>query len=113
VVPQNDRDLADFYRSLDILVAPGTVQHGAPHYPVLEAGACGVSVVSTGYMGATPESSWITLNKNVESIVDSILDVVSNDSKRIKKRRAFLAVVRDFSWEKVSGKMLEIFQQKI
>jgi len=37
VVPGNDTELADYYRSVDILIAPGTVQHGAPHYPVMEA----------------------------------------------------------------------------
>lgn len=35
IVPKNDQELADYYRRLDILVAPGTVQHGAAHYPVL------------------------------------------------------------------------------
>lgn len=52
VVPGSDEELAQFYRSLDILVAPGKVQHGAFHYPVMEAMACGVPVVTTGYAPA-------------------------------------------------------------
>lgn len=112
VVPKNDQELADYYRSLDILVAPGTVQHGAPHYPVLEAGACGVAVVTTGYMGATPETAWIVLNRDVESIVDTIIEIASDDNQRIKKRTKFLNETQHFSWKDVSGKMLKIFEQK-
>lgn len=111
VVPKNDQELADYYRSLDILVAPGTVQHGAPHYPVLEAGACGVAVVTTGYMGATPDTAWIVRNKDVESIVDSILDISSGENNRIAKIDKFSLKTKNFSWEYVSGKMLKIFEQ--
>lgn len=112
IVPKNDQELANYYRSLDILIAPGTVQHGAPHYPVLEAGACGVAVITTGYMGASPETAWIVQNKDVNSIVDSIFQVASDDNQRIRKIATFLSVAQEFSWEYVSGKMLKIFQQK-
>ncbi len=108
-IPKNDIELANFYRSLDILVAPGTVQHGAPHYPVLEAGACGVAVVTTGYMGATPDTAWIVPNKNVDSIVSAITDIMTNDGQRTKKTTAFLKVTQDFSWPKVAKKMLGLF----
>lgn len=111
VVPKNDKELADYYRSLDILVAPGTVQHGAPHYPVLEAGACGVAVVTTGYMGATPETAWIVRNKDVEAIVESIVEIVSDDDQRIEKRAKFLNETKHYSWEHVSGKMRRLFEQ--
>lgn len=112
VVPKNDEELANYYRSLDILIAPGTVQHGAPHYPVLEAGACGVAVITTGYMGASPKTAWIVKNKDVISIVDSISQIVCDDNERIKRTAAFLNVTQEFSWEYVSEKMLKIFKQK-
>ncbi len=113
VVPKNDQELADYYRSLDVLVAPGTVQHGAPHYPVLEAGACGVAVVTTGYMGATPETAWLVRNKDVESIVDTIIYIKSNDAQRIEKIKCFLIDTENFSWRFVSEKMLDIFTQTL
>lgn len=111
VVPKNDKELAEYYRSLDVLVAPGTVQHGAPHYPVLEAGASGVAVVTTGYMGATPDTAWIVRNKDVEAIVESILDIASHDNHRIEKRAKFLNETKHYSWETVAGDMLMIFEQ--
>jgi len=111
VVPNNDAELAEYYRSLDILIAPGTVQHGAPHYPVLEAGACGVAVATTGYMGATKETAWIVKNKDIESIVDSIVNIVSDNERRIKKKVKFLDETRNYSWEHVSEKMLKLFEK--
>jgi len=108
IKPKNDLELANFYRSLDILVAPGTVQHGAPHYPVLEAGACGVAVVTTGYMGATLDTAWIVANKSVESIVNAINNIIANDDQRLKKAIAFLKVAQDFSWPIVANKMLRL-----
>lgn len=111
VVPNNDNELADYYRSLDILVAPGTVQHGAPHYPVLEAGACGIPVVTTGYMGATDETAWIVKNKDVGSVVKAIVNIVTDDEQRIRKTTKFLNDIKLYSWEFVSDKMLKLFER--
>ena len=112
VIPKDDQELSEYYRSLDILVAPGTMQHGAPHYPVLEAGACGVAVVTKGYMGATTKNAWIVRNKDVDSIVEAILEIASNYNQRIEKRANFLKEITNYSWVKVSQKMLKIFRQK-
>jgi glycosyltransferase involved in cell wall biosynthesis len=109
IEPKNDQELADFYRSLDILVAPGTLQHGAPHYPVLEAAACGVAVVTTGYLGATQETAWIVKNKSVDAIVKSIVDIIHNDDLRVEKAKKFMNEIKCYSWEKVSTKMLKYF----
>lgn len=109
VVPKNDSELADYYRSLDILVAPGTVQHGAPHYPVLEAGACGIPVVTTGYMGATHETAWIVRNKDVGTIVEAIENIVTDEEQRLRKRAKFLNDVSSYSWDNVAAKMLMQF----
>ena len=109
IVPQNDCELADYYRSVDILVASGTVQHGAPHYPVLESAACGVCVVTTGYMGATSDTAWIVENKNSDSIVSTILHIAQNDNLRLQKIAKFLDVIPTYSWDSVATIMLEEF----
>ena len=109
VIPNNDEELADYYRGLDILVAPGTVQHGAPHYPVLEAGACGVAVVTTGYMGANLETAWIVRNKDVNSIIGAIYKMIFSDNLRIDKILKFSSEAQNYSWGQVSSKMLDFF----
>lgn len=110
VVPKNDTELADYYRSLDVLVAAGTGQHGAPHYPVLEAGACGTAVVTTGYMGATSETAWLVRNRDAQSIVETIGLCISNASSRRKKIARFLRDVENYSWDKVAARFLALFR---
>lgn len=77
IIPKNDHELAAFYRSIDILLAPGTVQLGACHYPVLEAMACGTPVVTTGYLPADRTNSWIVPVGDSESIANAVRGIVS------------------------------------
>lgn len=77
VIPKNDGELAEFYRSIDILIAPGTVQLGACHYPVLEAMACGTPVITTGYLPANDENSWIVPVGDSKAIVEAIKEIAS------------------------------------
>lgn len=110
IVPKNDMELADYYRGLDILVAPGTVQHGAPHYPVLEAGACGIPVITTGYMGATDDTAWIVPNRDAKSIANAV-EVIVSDNQSVRKRvDRFLADIVAYSWNNVATKMSSQFR---
>lgn len=113
IVPKNDKELADFYRSLDILVAPGTVQHGAPHYPVLEAGACGVPVITTGYMGATLETAWLVPNMDSEAISAAMIAIANHSEERGKKRARFLEAVQHYAWPKVASKLIAIMDDQL
>lgn len=107
VVPQNDNELGEFYRSLDIMLAPGTVQLGAPHYPVMEAMACGVPVVNTGYLPANEKNSWIVEVGSSNSIVAAVIDVVSEKDYRNKVMRAAKDIA-SFGWSPVAKKMTQI-----
>ena len=109
VVPKNDRDLSDFYRSLDVLVAAGIVQHGAPHYPVLEGMACGVPVVHTGYMPGDDESTWKIASKSAQSIRDQVMAVVA-DSSRMAKTRMAIERTKAFEWAVVSSNMMSLLE---
>ncbi|WP_341479706.1 glycosyltransferase [Clostridium algidicarnis] len=68
--PDGDDNLADYYRNLDILVAPGHIQLGAIHYPVIEAMACNVPVITTGYYPANDENSFIVPVKRPDKIAE-------------------------------------------
>lgn len=108
VVPRNDVELADYYRSVDILVAPGTIQHGAPHYPVMEAMACATPVVTTGYMPAAPDNCWLVGNRDAADIVKACQTIVADPgygARVAKARQAMLA----FDWPAVAANMLSIF----
>jgi glycosyltransferase involved in cell wall biosynthesis len=108
VVPRNDVELAEFYRSVDILIAPGTVQLGAPHYPVMEAMACGVPVVNTGYLPSNAENSWIVAVGSASSIVKAVTELASTKKLNEKVERA-LRDIAEFEWRKVAERMTEFF----
>lgn len=110
LVPTDDKELAAFYRSLDILITPGTVQHGAPHYPVLEAMASGIPVVHTGYIPGNQKNSWIARNKDSGSIIEQIKMIINSSDIGEKLDRA-ITDVRAFSWDQVASSMINHFEE--
>lgn len=110
--PKNDVELAEFYNSLDALVAAGTVQHGAAHYPVLEAMACGVPVVTTGYIPANSENAWIVSNQDSIAIAEAIEEIANGVSVTVKVERA-LKDISPYSWDAVASHMLSIFIENL
>jgi glycosyltransferase involved in cell wall biosynthesis len=107
VAVKGDGQLADFYRSLDVLVAPGTIQHGAVHYPVMEAMACGVPVATTGYLPATPDNAWIIANRDADSIVDAVR-MIDQDQDRHTRIARGIQDVQAFAWDRVAAQMLAL-----
>lgn len=110
-VPRNDKELGDFYRSCDVVVAPGHIQLGAPHYPVMEALACGVPVITTGYLPATEESAWIVPSNDPTSIANAVLEIVSHSAEAAARADKGLYVIKDYSWEAAANKFLTLFEE--
>lgn len=114
VVPRGDDELAAYYRSVDILAAPGTVQLGACHYPVLEAMASGTPVVTTGYLPASAENSWLVPVRNSDAVVDAILRIVSMPRPELERRLDHAhAAVQRFSWQQVAQDFLFAFSNTV
>lgn len=109
VIPKNDDELAAFYRSLDILMAAGTVQHGAPHYPVLEAMASGVPVVHTGYLPGNEFNSWIARSKSSSSLAKQVKLIVAENNLTEKTKKA-IQDVEPFAWDAVAQSMISCFE---
>jgi glycosyltransferase involved in cell wall biosynthesis len=110
VVAKNDEQLAEFYRSCDIFLALGTIQQGAPHYPVMESLASGCAVVNTNYIPATEENSWLVPANDVESVVEKVKLIISNPRVLEYKLKNTTETLAEFSWLNVGGKMLNIFR---
>ena len=109
VVPNGDADLGDFYRSVDVHVATPTIQFGAPHYPVMEPMACGVPVVTTGYLPADETNAWIVPPHDAPAIARAILSVRDDPRATRLKIEKGLVDVAPFSWSIVADKMIDIF----
>jgi glycosyltransferase involved in cell wall biosynthesis len=107
VTPGNDAELAAFYRSVDILIAPGTVQLGAVHYPVIEAMACGTPVITTGYLPATVDNAWIVPVKDATAIANAVQTILhQRQEARRRAEQAHLDVQR-FVWPALAKEMLD------
>ena len=109
VVPANDQELADFYRSLDVTVAAGTIQFGAPHYPVIEAMACGVPVVTTGYIPATADNAWLVPPQDPSAAADAVAAVLNDAAETAARTAAASEAVRAFAWPTVAAQLLAAY----
>lgn len=109
VNPRDDGELAEFYRSVDIMLAPGTVQLGACHYPVLEAMACGTPVVTTGYLPADHENSWIVPICDSEAISVAARAIAATPQNELRQKLILAqAAIHGFYWKAVARKFLDI-----
>jgi glycosyltransferase involved in cell wall biosynthesis len=109
VIPKNDKELGDYYRSLDILIAPGTVQLGAAHYPVMEAMACGVAVVTTGYLPASNRNSWIVPVYDASAIADAVTEIMANPDEEMRRVAQAANDIQPFTWNSAAVSMLRGF----
>jgi glycosyltransferase involved in cell wall biosynthesis len=113
--PKNDEELANYYRSVDIMIAPGTIQLGAPHYPVMEGMACGLAVVTTGYIPAMPgrDNAWIVPIKDAKAIAIAVQEIITDSDLRTKRLSRAITDVQNFSWQAVSIKAINVFKKEI
>lgn len=108
VVPKNDKELADFYRSVDIMFALATIQLGAPHYPVIESMASGTPVVTTGYFPGDANTTFLVPLNDPKSVADCVEKMVAEDVSVISHTMDLAREkVLDLSWENVSSKMIK------
>ncbi|RYY08342.1 MAG: glycosyltransferase [Sphingobacteriaceae bacterium] len=109
--PANDLELSDFYRSMNIIVAPGTVQMGGVHYPIIESMACGTSIIATGYYPADNTNAWMVPIKDSVAIADRIETIINSPDLRNIKIEKALSEVQQFDWNIVATKMSNYFKQ--
>lgn len=108
VVPKDDRDLAEFYRSVDIMFALASIQHGAPHYPVIESMASGTPVVTTGYYPGDDKTTFLVARNEPAIVADCVENMLQENVSQISGRLdAAREKVLALSWENVSTVMIK------
>ncbi|WP_374449224.1 glycosyltransferase family 4 protein [Cloacibacterium normanense] len=109
--PRGDEELAAYYNSLDAYICAGTIQLGAVHYPVIEAMACKIPVITTGYLPADSTNAWIIPVRDSEAITKAVKKVKEEDVEE-KVEKAYHDI-QIFRWEQVAAKMLNYFSTKV
>lgn len=111
VMPAGDAGLADYYRSIDVMIAPGTVQLGACHYPVLEAMSCGTPVITTGYLPADDINAWIVPVRDPAAIERAVDDFASLATPRLQgKLDSAHRAVQSFHWDAVASQFIDLMK---
>lgn len=107
-----DKELAEYYRSLDLLIVSCYSQHGAPHYPLIEAMASGIPVVQTNYYPGDDANSWPAKSPSVEDVAAALEKLLAAPSAKVTQRTlsARKTVEEHLSWESVAGKFIAHFE---
>lgn len=109
---END-NMAKLYHQADLMVNPSL----ADNMPIsiLESLACGVPVVSTN-VGGIPSlvehgnTAMLVHPQQPEAMAAAILDVLGNEAKAQRLRDAGTESVCQFTWEKVSVRLLNVYR---
>lgn len=107
VTPLNDEELADYYRSINVILALATQQNGAHHYPVLEAMATNVAVITTGYVPADNSNAWIVGSDPAMAAL-ALVDVYSHPNLVELKCQRAKDAIQCYAWPKVGAKFLKV-----
>ncbi len=113
VKPDGDSNLADFYRSVDLLIAVPTFQLGAVHYPIIESMACGTPLICTSYYPSNVSNSFPVSPHNPEEISREIEYIINNYDIAINKADSARKAVEQFEWNKLAKKFLYIMEDEI
>lgn len=113
ITPRNDSELAEYYRSLDFYICAGNIHFGAFHYPVVEAMACGVPVITTPYFAVSDSNSYLISPNNVVDIVDKFESAISNPVIQEEKISCALQAVSKLTWERAGKGMLSFMNEKL
>ena len=107
-----DRDKLEAYVDADIFVLPSKDKYESFGNVVLESLACGTPVIVTNNCGVSEylnnEVSYI-IEFDEKQLSDALLNILTDEKKRIKMSEKARKFVRNFSWEKVVDRIERIY----
>jgi len=108
VNPGSQKQLADFYRSLDILVSPMLICGEFP-LPPLEAMACNTAVISTKLIYGQDKQHYYDIPpKNSTAIANAIKKLITDTTLRKKIAKNGFLLSQEFRWENIQKRFIEL-----
>jgi glycosyltransferase involved in cell wall biosynthesis len=71
--------------------------------------ACGVAVVTTGYLPANSDNSWIVPVHDACSIADAIAELWANPDEQLSRVTQAAKDIQHYTWESAALSMLHEF----
>ena len=103
----NEEELLKVYQDHTIFLHPSILEAGHPNLTLLEAMACGLSVIAT-FEPATKLSGLIRIERDIKQIMDAIrFSIVNYD----KIKEAVLKTAENHSFKNVTKKLLNIYEE--
>jgi len=76
----------------------------------MEAMACGIPVITTGYLPADPTNAWIVPIEESQPIVEAVFDILQNPNLCLKKTLKAQNDIKPFGWPTVAKRMITVFE---
>jgi glycosyltransferase involved in cell wall biosynthesis len=75
----------------------------------MEGMACGVTVVTTGYLPANSHNSWIVPVHDAGAIADAITEIMDNPEEQMYRVAQGVKDIQPFTWSVAAVSMLHEF----
>lgn len=111
VNPRTQKELAEFYESLDILVSPILLCNEFP-LPPLEAMACATAVISTPIIYGKHKIHYYEIPpKDAEAIANAVIELIQNPELRERIAENGYKLSKDFSCDVARSKLRIILNE--
>lgn len=111
--PDGDENLSNYYRSLDILVACVGYETKEIHYPVIEAMACGTTVIASGTYPSSDENAFLVPVCNPSAIAQMIIYIVNHPEEALIKRKKAVEDIKEFDWDLIGKQFCRIIDKEV
>ena len=104
-----------YYKACKVVVAPS--RWDCQPYAVTEGAACGKPIIASDMSNPAllddGKAGFIFQSENVEDLAEKIIKLLTDDGLREEMGKAALEKAREYDWNRIAGKHVEIYKEVI